>query len=111
MSSVLNAAITEKSLLLQIMIELRYRYAKLNRHYEAAFTDSFCTRRCYHPHQTFVEASKCVTLNGAGWYVVLVERDTPLELSGAELSLVNELWIYREHTGRSLDDRELIDDP
>ena len=80
-SSLLNAAITEKSLLLQIMIELRYRYAKLNRHYEAAFTDSFCTRRCYHPHQTVVDAAKCVTLNGAGWYVVLVECDTLLELT------------------------------
>jgi hypothetical protein len=82
-SSVLNAAITEHSLLLQIMIELRYRYAMLNRHYEAAFTDSFCTRRCYHPHQTFVDAAKCVTLNGAGWYVVSVECDTVLELREA----------------------------
>jgi hypothetical protein len=78
-SSVLNAAITEKSLLLQIMIELRYRYANLNDHYEAAFTDSFCTRRCWHAHQTLIEAEECASLSGAGWYVVPVEWGSPLE--------------------------------
>jgi hypothetical protein len=85
-----NASITENCLLAHIMVELRYRYAKLNRHYEAAFTDSFCTRRCCHPHQTLIKAAKCAMANGAGWYVVAVEYDTPLELTQAEEVLVKE---------------------
>jgi hypothetical protein len=87
---VLNASIAENPLLVQIMIELRHRYAKLNLHYESAFTDSFCTRRCRHAHQTLIEAAGCASLSGAGWYVVAVEYDTPLELTQAENVFVNE---------------------
>ena len=75
----LNASIAENPLLVQIMIELRRRYANLNDHYEAAFTDSFCTRRCCHAHQTLIEAEECASLSGAGWYVVAVECGSPLE--------------------------------
>ena len=78
-SSVLNASIAENPLLVQIMIELRHRYANLNDHYEAAFTDSFCTRRCCHAHQTLIEAAECASLSGAGWYVIAVEWGSPLE--------------------------------
>jgi hypothetical protein len=84
-----NATITD-CLLAHIMVELRYRYAKLNRHYEAAFTDSFCTRRCCHAHETLIDAAKCAMPNGAGCDVIAVEYDTPLELTQAEDVLVNE---------------------
>ena len=79
----LNALITEKWLLEQIMIELQHRYAKLNLHYEAAFTDSFCTRRCCHTHQTLIEAAMCATLKGAGWYVIGVQDDGVLARANA----------------------------
>ena len=74
-----SAPIAESPLLVQIMVELRHRYANLNPHYEAEFTDSFCTRRCGHAHQMLMDAEQCATCNGSGWYVVAVDWDSPLE--------------------------------
>jgi hypothetical protein len=74
-----SAPIAESPLLVQIMVELRHRYANLNSHYEAEFTDSFCTRGCGHAHQTLMDAEECATWNGTGWYVVAVDWDSPLE--------------------------------
>ena len=85
-SSILHVSADENPLLMQIMSELRYRYAKLNFRYEAAFTDSFCTRRCCHRHEAVVEAAKCAVLNGEGWYVVAVEYSNALELTGRKCS-------------------------
>lgn len=74
-----SAPIAESPLLVQIMVELRHRYANLNSHYEAEFTDSFCTRACGHVHQSLADAEQCATWNGTGWYVVAVDWDSPLE--------------------------------
>ena len=63
--SVLDTSVSPT--LVQIMAGLRHRYASLNRHYEAAWTDSWCHRRCLHTHKTLIEASKCAMPHGAGW--------------------------------------------
>jgi hypothetical protein len=74
----------------QILADLRVRYAALNRHYEAAWTESWTHRRCLHNHQSLIEAAKCAMPQGAGWYVFAVEIDEPRELTEAEDRIVNE---------------------
>ena len=77
-------------ILVQIMAGLRHRYASLNRHYEAAWTDSWCHRRCLHTHQTIIEAAKYATPHGAGWYLVCVEFEETRALTANEDQVVNE---------------------
>jgi hypothetical protein len=85
----LDASI-ENPLLVQIVASLQSRYAYLNRYYEAAFTDSFCHRRCFHAHQSLIDAAKCAMPQGAGWYVVAVDFETPRQLTKTEDAVVNE---------------------
>jgi hypothetical protein len=81
---------TSTPLLAQIMSALRNRYASLNRHYEAAWNDSWHFRRCFHIHHSLIEAAKCAMPSGAGWYLVRVEFDQPRELTEEENQVVNE---------------------
>jgi hypothetical protein len=74
----------------QIVADLRVRYAALNRHYEAAWTESWTHRRCLHNHQSLIDAAKCAMPQGAGWYVFAVEIDGPRELTVAEDRIVDE---------------------
>jgi hypothetical protein len=76
--------------LAEIMSALRLRYAALNRHYEAAWTESWSHRRCMHQHRTLIDAAKCAMPNGAGWYIFAVEYGTPRELDAAEEDVVNK---------------------
>jgi hypothetical protein len=77
-------------LVTHIMTGLRFRYAALNDiHYEAGWTDSWCHRRCMHPHKTLLEAAKCGMPQGAGWYVLAVERGESRELMAAEDKIVD----------------------
>src|SRR5713101_4130761 len=77
-------------LLTQIMASLRERFAVLNRHYEAAWTDSWSHRRCLHTHSNLIDAAKCAMPTGAGWYVFAVECGTPRELNDEEEETVNK---------------------
>jgi hypothetical protein len=74
----------------RIIGQLRVRYAALNRHYEGAWTHSWIHQRCGHQHPRLIDAAKCAMPEGAGWYVVAVELDTPRELTEAEERIVNE---------------------
>jgi hypothetical protein len=74
----------------QIIADLRVRYAALNVHYEAAWTDSWSHRRCEHTHQTPFEAAECAIPHGAGWYVFAVELGTSRELTETEDRIVDE---------------------
>ncbi len=76
--------------LAQIMVVLRLRYRFLNLHYEAAWTESWSHRRCFHRHQTLIEAAKCAMPHGAGWYVFAVEGDTARQLRETEDRIVDE---------------------
>jgi hypothetical protein len=58
-------------------------------HYEGCWTHSWQHRRCYHEHQTLIEAARCVMPTGAGWYVIAVEDGTPRQLRAAEEEIVN----------------------
>lgn len=73
-----------------IIASLRVRYWSLNLHYEAAWTESWSHRRCFHEHQSLIDAAKCAMPHGAGWYVFAVESGTARELSIAEDMAVNE---------------------
>ena len=77
-------------LVTEIVTALRLRYKFLNPHYEAAWTESWSHRRCLHEHSTLIEAAKCATPHGAGWYVFAVEGETPRELTDAEDEVVNK---------------------
>lgn len=77
-------------LLTEILASLHDRFRLLNVYYEAAWTDSWCFRRCGHAHQTLIDAAKCAIPQGAGWYVVAVEYGQPRELKTAEDKIVNE---------------------
>lgn len=76
-------------LLTEIFASLRLRYAALNRHYEAAWTDSWSHRRCEHAHNTLIDAAKCATPHGAGWYVFAVEYGAPRQLTEDEDRIVD----------------------
>ena len=78
------------SLFARILFALRLRYRSLNLHYEAAWTDSGCNRRCLHDHATLIEAAECAMPHGAGWYVFAVEGETPRQLSETEDRIVND---------------------
>jgi hypothetical protein len=58
--------------------------------FQAAWTDSFCHFRCWHEHPTLIETAKRAMPQGAGWYVMAAEYDTPRELTESEDKLVNE---------------------
>ena len=57
-------------------------------HYEAASSDSSCYCRCFHPHQTLIEAAKCGALQ-PGFYVVAVEAGLTRELTADENKTVD----------------------
>jgi hypothetical protein len=61
----------------------------VNIHFEAGWTDSWSHRRCFHEHQTLIEAARCAMPYGAGWYVIAVENGTPRQLRNAEEEIVN----------------------
>ena len=75
--------------LTEIMASLQVRFAFLNLHYEAAWTESWSHRRCMHTHQMLIDAAKCAMPHGAGWYVFAVECGSPRELNDAEDEAVN----------------------
>jgi hypothetical protein len=77
------------SSLARIMATLRLRYRPLNVHYEAAWTDSGCHRRCGHAHQTLIDAANCAMPQGAGWYVFALEDGMPRQLTEDEDGIVN----------------------
>ena len=60
-----------------------------NIHFEGCWTHSWQHHRCYHEHQTLVEAARCVMSTGAGWYVIAVEDGTPRQLRSSEEEIVN----------------------
>lgn len=82
-------------LVIEIMASLRRRFAALNRHYEAAWTESWAHRRCEHTHETLIDAAKCAMPHGAGWYVFAVEYGCPRELTNGEDRIVNEFRFKR----------------
>jgi hypothetical protein len=61
----------------------------VNIQFEAGWTDSWSHRRCFHEHQTLIEAARCAMPQGAGWYVIAVEDSTPRQLRNAEEEVVN----------------------
>ncbi len=84
-----EATISEPQLS-EVMASLRVRYAALNRHHEAAWTDSWIHRRCEHAHQSLIEAARCAMPHGAGWYVFAGELGSPPQLTDEEDRKVNE---------------------
>lgn len=74
----------------EILADLRVRFAALNGHFEAGWSDSYCFRRCGHEHMTLIDAAKCAMPRGCGWYVFAVDLDTPRELTHAEDRIVDE---------------------
>jgi hypothetical protein len=76
---------SSQPLVVEIFASLRVRYANLNRHYEAAWTESWCHRRCEHFHETLIDAAKCAEKQGQpGWYCFAVEFDQPRQLNPQE---------------------------
>jgi hypothetical protein len=87
----LSSLPSRKPLLVEIMASLCQRYAPLNRHYEAAWTDSFVHLRCYHRHGKLLDAAECADKQHMpGWYCIAVEYDSPRQLTNAEEKLVIE---------------------
>jgi len=58
-------------------------------HFEGAWTDSWCHRRCEHEHETILEAAQCALPHGCGWYVIAVEDNKPRGLSYKEEKIVD----------------------
>lgn len=85
-----NAAPMQQKIVAEIIAKLRLRYAALNGHYEAGWTDSWQHRRCCHAHETLIDAARCGSAQGCGWYVFAVDVGTPRELTEAEDRIVNE---------------------
>jgi hypothetical protein len=78
-------------LIVEIFGTLNLRFKELNTvSYQAAWTDSFCHRRCMHEHRTIIEAAQFAEPHGAGWYVVAVEHGSPRQLLGDEEEIVNK---------------------
>lgn len=78
-----------------IISRLRLRYKRLKLHYEAAWTESWHHRRCMHDHQDLIDAAKCATPHGCGWYVLAVETEGPRQLTDAEDQVVNRFRFDR----------------
>ena len=58
-------------------------------HFEAGWTDSWSHRRCFHEHESLLEAAECAVPHGCGWYVFAVENDRPRELRLEEDEIVH----------------------
>jgi|SRR6516165_60482 hypothetical protein len=58
-------------------------------HFEAGWTDSWGHRRCMHEHESLIEAAKCGSQHGCGWYVFAVEKGEARPLSIPEDEIVN----------------------
>ena len=98
----MTLSLSTQPVVLEIMASLRQRYAGLNRHYEAASTECFVHLRCYHQHETLIDAAKCAAKQGMpGWYVFAVEFDSPRQLTATEESLVNESGSVHTSPGSS----------
>jgi hypothetical protein len=82
-------------MVVEIIGTLNLRFKNLNLYYEAAWTDSFCHRRCLHEHATLLEAAECGMPHGAGWYVLAVEKGTPRQLRRDEEEVVNKFRFRR----------------
>jgi hypothetical protein len=60
-------------------------------HYEAGWTESGHTHRCFHKHRAIDEAVACANVHGAGWYVFAVENRKGRQLTQVEEDIVNTL--------------------
>jgi len=74
----------------KLLVEIFDTLRSKSLHYEAAWTDSFCHRRCEHQHPTLKEASECAAPHGAGWYVIATQNGTSRQLLGDEEDVVNQ---------------------
>lgn len=54
-----------------------WHYRVVDLYFEAACTDSWSHRRCFHRHPTLVEAAKAAMPQGPAWYVFAVENGRP----------------------------------
>ena len=57
-------------------------------YYEAAWTDSWQHRRCFHHHATLLDAAWCGMPHGATWYCFAIEDDGPRQLNKEEEDLL-----------------------
>ena len=71
-----------------VLFPSHYRVVDL--HFEAAWTDSWSHRRCFHRHPTLVEAAKSAMPEGPAWYVFAVENGRPRQLTEGEEQIVDE---------------------
>jgi hypothetical protein len=83
----------------EILGALCRRYASLNIHYEAAWTESWSHRRCEHIHRNLIDAAKCAMPRGAGWYVFAVEYGLPRQLTDDEEEIVTAFRFGKERVG------------
>jgi hypothetical protein len=60
-------------------------------HYEAAWTERGVLQlvRCFHKHESLIEAAQCAEPSGCGWYVFAVENGGERQLNDAEDGIVN----------------------
>jgi hypothetical protein len=83
-------------LLSDIIAGLLVRYASLNDvHYEAAWGDSRVTCRCFHRHQTLIDAARC-GLRHPGFCVLAVEQGEARELTTDEDKVVNDFRFAKQ---------------
>jgi hypothetical protein len=80
---------------LKLVVEIIETLRSKSLRYEAAWTDSFCHRRCEHEHTALIEAAECAAPHGAGWYVIAVENGTSRQLDGLEEDVVNNFRFRR----------------
>ena len=94
---VLTAPSTDtRQILADIVESLRHRFASLNRHYQAGWTDSFVHYRCWHEHPTLLDAAKCAeSQRVCGAYVFAVDFGVPRELTAVEDEQVR---VFRLHS-------------
>jgi len=70
-------------------------------HYEVGWTDSGSFLRCYHVHETLIDAAQCGLEQRAGWYVFAVENGTERELTTAEDKIVNDFRFAKRNAARA----------
>jgi hypothetical protein len=79
----------------KLVVEIIETLRSKNLRYEAAWTDSFCHRRCEHEHPTLKEAVECAAPHGAGWYIIATENGVSRQLDGLEEEVVNKFRFRR----------------
>ena len=60
-------------------------------HYEAGWTESGHTYRCFHEHPVIEKAVACASVHGAGWYVFAVENKQGRQLTQEEEEIVDAI--------------------